>query len=411
MNKIMRFLKKSKKGFTLIEVLTTISILGILTLTAMPNYSSYVHNAKIAQIKADIKTSEDFIEAAKVIGGIYEEDKEIVEPETLYSYVENEQLYGKEGIVKEEDFDKNLTYKKLDKNYQVHTSSFINTSLNGSFVIDSNLEVYYVEDKVKTVPVEESTANMTEQQKEDKIIDKIDFSKVVADSTTEGLFTTLSNASSPVIIGDELFALSYFDPSSIYVYDLETKKQKRVMKNYTSYQNVLSSPNMKRFYSLGSDGEHLLAFRTSTSVDIIDKDTGKYIETRNLKSAMLDYQNSLMGSSSFFVRDGLLYAGPFYTNEIKIFDFNTGDLLKTVPGFKGITGVTVRGNTLFAVERDLKRLTVLDISDKLNPVKKSQVDFKNSYDILGVGVDSKYIYIATYQSHKIVRYPIGDFAK
>ena len=64
----MKFLKKSKKGFTLIEVLTTISILGILTLTAMPNYSSYVHNAKIAQIKAEIKTSEDFIENSKVIG-------------------------------------------------------------------------------------------------------------------------------------------------------------------------------------------------------------------------------------------------------------------------------------------------------------------------------------------------------
>lgn len=113
----------------------------------------------------------------------------------------------------------------------------------------------------------------------------------------------------------------------------------------------------------------------------------------------------------YYFKDGLLYAGPFYTNEIKIFDFNTGDLLKTVPGFNGITGVTVRGNTLFAVERNLKRLTVLDASDKLNPAKKSQVDFKNSYDILGVGVDSKYIYIATYGSNKIVRYPIGSFEK
>ncbi|EPC1885581.1 type IV pilin protein, partial [Vibrio cholerae] len=40
---------KNNKGFTLIELMTTVAIIGILMLMAFPSYDSYVKRVKIVQ--------------------------------------------------------------------------------------------------------------------------------------------------------------------------------------------------------------------------------------------------------------------------------------------------------------------------------------------------------------------------
>ena len=47
---------KNKKGFTLVELLVVIVILGILVLIAAPKFLGYTADAKVATMKADVKT-------------------------------------------------------------------------------------------------------------------------------------------------------------------------------------------------------------------------------------------------------------------------------------------------------------------------------------------------------------------
>jgi general secretion pathway protein G len=50
--------KKLGSGFTLVEVLTVIAILGILSSIALPAYSTYIEKAKITACIAEIRTLE-----------------------------------------------------------------------------------------------------------------------------------------------------------------------------------------------------------------------------------------------------------------------------------------------------------------------------------------------------------------
>ena len=64
----------NKKGFSLIELLTVISIIGILVLLAAPNFSEHIKNAKIAQVKQEI-----FVLENRITEWITLEDHELTE--------------------------------------------------------------------------------------------------------------------------------------------------------------------------------------------------------------------------------------------------------------------------------------------------------------------------------------------
>lgn len=174
----------------------------------------------------------------------------------------------------------NSTCYYLDRNLQIEKSSFLDTSLDGSFIVDDG-KVYYIEGSVSTLKNEENVVDSSAN-----IFNKIDFNKVVIDSSTEFSFINLSSADAPVVIGDEIFGVNYFDTISIYVFDRNDGSLKRVMENYVSQQKILPS-NLERFYSMGADGEHLLIFRSSTVIDIVDKNTGLLIGSKTLKTPVL----------------------------------------------------------------------------------------------------------------------------
>jgi len=52
---------KKKKGFTFIELITIIAILGIIAAIIIPNTSEYIKKAKIAKIKINAKLCLDVI--------------------------------------------------------------------------------------------------------------------------------------------------------------------------------------------------------------------------------------------------------------------------------------------------------------------------------------------------------------
>lgn len=59
-----------KRGFTLIELITVVSIIMILALLLVPNVIGYINKSKIAVVKNDAKTVLNVIKTAKVSSSI-----------------------------------------------------------------------------------------------------------------------------------------------------------------------------------------------------------------------------------------------------------------------------------------------------------------------------------------------------
>ncbi|NMA86823.1 MAG: type II secretion system protein [Tissierellia bacterium] len=55
-------LKRNKKGFTLIELIVVMAIIGILVMLAMPKFMGYTEKAKLTKIQNDIKVAENKVE-------------------------------------------------------------------------------------------------------------------------------------------------------------------------------------------------------------------------------------------------------------------------------------------------------------------------------------------------------------
>lgn len=137
------FSKRNKKGFTLIELIVVIAVLGILVLLAAPKFLGYTNDAKIAQIKADIKTYETALAAELVDDDKFSKDWTEVDESTLEKHKDDEKLFSKKGLV-------DSTYQ-FDGDYVEipNDIGLIKTDLKGDFFLGEGGEVYYYDEKVK----------------------------------------------------------------------------------------------------------------------------------------------------------------------------------------------------------------------------------------------------------------------
>lgn len=80
---------KNKKGFTLVELIIVIAILGILTAIAVPKFSGFTTKAKTSADAANIKTIQNAVHVYEAEKGAYPQDvaamKKLVE-----TYLNNE---------------------------------------------------------------------------------------------------------------------------------------------------------------------------------------------------------------------------------------------------------------------------------------------------------------------------------
>ncbi len=64
----------NSKAFTLVELLVVVAIIGILAAVAIPGYSSYKQNARVASVVSDLKNIHSALEAYRTESNSYPDD-------------------------------------------------------------------------------------------------------------------------------------------------------------------------------------------------------------------------------------------------------------------------------------------------------------------------------------------------
>lgn len=158
---------ESRKGFTIVELLTVISVLGILVLIAAPKFLGYTEKAHLSHIKADIKTVENSIDSKLLINDNLLENWEDVDVTVLRSGLDERKLYNKKKLLTTEP--ENIdSFKKIDlKSIQV------NSNLAGEFLFNKKTsETLYLDKKTSSSKPEETTPSEENPNEDEEPITK-----------------------------------------------------------------------------------------------------------------------------------------------------------------------------------------------------------------------------------------------
>lgn len=82
-------LKKNKNGFTLIELMVVIIIIGLLVAIAMPNFAAVQKRAKFASVKSNAKILQTIAEAYNIDNGFYPNKISQIESSSGYKIFKN----------------------------------------------------------------------------------------------------------------------------------------------------------------------------------------------------------------------------------------------------------------------------------------------------------------------------------
>lgn len=132
---------KNKNGFTLIELIVVIGIIGILVLLATPKFMSRAREATINRAQHDAKVIENKNEEYSIFKGEATDKLREVTVNSLKLIVEEEDLVKKEGVVNE--LDESVSYYHIpssfiNKDYDIRKSTrdIAYLSENGDVYID-----------------------------------------------------------------------------------------------------------------------------------------------------------------------------------------------------------------------------------------------------------------------------------
>lgn len=131
---------KTKKAFTLIEVIIVIVVLGALVLMATANNKSALKDAQLTQIKADTATIETNNKKNTLLGNSAINEKATRTKEDLDKKIKelDAKVYNKKGLVADLPQDEYFT--------TTYTENSTNGKLQGSFVIGkTNKSAYYID--------------------------------------------------------------------------------------------------------------------------------------------------------------------------------------------------------------------------------------------------------------------------
>lgn len=130
--------KRGKKGFTLIELIVVITILGVLVLIATPKFLDYVGKATEVQVKNDIRAYESSIgaEMIKDPDFIAKQNWGTISSSELQGNKDNNEVFNKEGILKN-------NFVLANEYYKVENYKNVKSKLKGDFLVDDNGNVLY----------------------------------------------------------------------------------------------------------------------------------------------------------------------------------------------------------------------------------------------------------------------------
>lgn len=130
---------KNKKGFTIIELVVVLAIIGILILLAMPRFMGHIKKSRITLIRHDIKVIENKIAERYIDGNLIFQEWDKVSKD-LKELVSQGKLYETAGLAKEVE---TAEYRIIP----IEIKKEGGTKLKGSFYVNKNGKVYYEDTK------------------------------------------------------------------------------------------------------------------------------------------------------------------------------------------------------------------------------------------------------------------------
>lgn len=132
-----------KRGFTFIELIITISILGILVLVASSNYNAYLESARYVQIRNDIMLAEGVVGEQLLLGEVNFNQWKMVEPDDIEPLLFEDIVFDKDGLTRSVQ---TVYYQEFPKDF---VRQAIPSELEGVFVMGANGQVLYIDKDVE----------------------------------------------------------------------------------------------------------------------------------------------------------------------------------------------------------------------------------------------------------------------